>query len=197
MSAILSDADLDIIFRSARSYNGWLDRPVSDVTLQAVYDLLKYGPTSANCSPARFVFVKSEAEKARLRPHLLGSNVDKVMTAPVCVIVGMHTKFYDRIPELFPHMPEARDWFAPNPQAANDTMFRNASLQGAYLMIAARALGLDCGPMSGFDNAGVDADFFPEGDIKSNFLCSLGYGDPASIFDRSPRLSFADACTIV
>lgn len=197
MPSILSDADLDTIFRSARSYNGWLDKPVSDVTVEAVYDLLRYGPTSANCSPARFVFLTSEQAKARLKPHLLGSNVEKTMAAPVVTIVAWDVKFYDRIPELFPHAPDARSWFADDDAVAHATAFRNSSLQGAYLMIAARSVGLDCGPMSGFDNAGVDAAFFPDGALKSNFICALGYGDPATIFERSPRLSFDEACRVL
>lgn len=197
MSHILSDDALDTLFRKARSYSAWQDKPVSDTTLHALYDLLKYGPTSANCSPARFVFVKSPEAKARLRPHLIDSNVDKVMTAPVTAIVGMHTRFFDRVPELFPHNPGARDWFTGDADATETNMMRNATLQGAYLILAARALGLDCGPMSGFDNAGVDRAFFPDGVIRSNFLCCLGYGNADDLFPRLPRLSFDDACTLL
>ena len=197
VSRILPDVSLDIIFRDARSYNRWQDKPVSDVTLQAIYDLLRWGPTSANCSPARFTFLRSQQAKERIKPHLIGSNVDKVMTAPVTVIVGHDPKFYDRIPELFPHNPEAREWFSGDAAVAEATAFRNGTLQGAYLIVAARALGLDCGPMSGFDNAGVDREFFSDGQVKSNFLCALGYGSTELLFDRGPRLGFDDACTLL
>ncbi|MGF1606038.1 MAG: malonic semialdehyde reductase [Rhodothalassiaceae bacterium] len=197
MSTILSDHALDQLFRDARSFSEWQDKPVSNTLLQAIYDLAKMGPTSANCSPARFLFLTSPAAKQRLKPYLMAGNVDKVMTAPVTVIIAMDPKFYDRIPELFPHNPGARSWFADDAAAAEATMLRNATLQGAYLMLAARALGLDCGPMSGFDNAGVDQDFFPDGALKSNFLCCLGYGKRDSLFPRSPRLPFDDACQIL
>lgn len=197
MGNILPDAALDRLFREARSFNGWKGRPVADLTLQALYDLLKWGPTSANCSPARFLFLMSEDAKARLRPHLMPGNVEKVMTAPVTVVIAHDLAFYDRIPELFPHNPGAREWFSTDEQVAQTTAFRNGTLQGAYLIMAARALGLDCGPMSGFDNAGVDAEFFKGTRIRSNFLCALGYGDPASLFPRSPRLPFDEACSIL
>lgn len=197
MGSIISDAALDQIFREARSYNRWQDKPVSQVTLQAVYDLLKWGPTSANCSPARFVFLTVDDAKERLKPHLIESNVVKVMTAPAVAIIAYDTKFYDKIPQLFPHNPEAREWFAGDADKAQETAFRNSTLQGAYLIIAARALGLDCGPMSGFDNAGVDKEFFPDGQVKSNFLCCLGYGSTEQLFDRSPRLAFDEACDIL
>lgn len=197
MTDILSDRDLDLIFREARSYNRWQDKPVSDVTLQALYDLMRWGPTSANCSPARFVFLTSEAAKERIKPFLMEANVPKVMGAPVVAIVAHDGKFYDRIPELFPHNPGAREWFSDNEQLAHETAFRNGTLQGAYLIIAARALGLDCGPMSGFDNAGVDQEFFPDGQLKSNFLCAIGYGSEELLFPRSPRLAFDEACTVL
>lgn len=197
MSSILPDAALDQLFRHARSYNGWQDAPVQDVTLQALYELLKWGPTSANCSPARFLFVKSREAKEKLRPHLLPGNVEKVMTAPVTVIIGEDLRFYDRIPQLLPHNPAAREWFSTDEKVAETTAFRNAALQGAYLMLAARALGLDCGPMSGFDNQGVDAAFFAGTSRRSNFLCALGHGAPASVFPRSPRLAFDEACEIL
>jgi 3-hydroxypropanoate dehydrogenase len=193
---ILSDTALDVIFRNARTHNAWLDRPVDDDTLRALYDLLKWGPTSANASPARFVFLRSRQAKERLRPALSPGNVDKTMAAPVTVIVGHDLRFYEHLPRLFPHA-DARSWFAGNDELIRTTAFRNGSLQGAYLIVAARALGLDCGPMSGFDNARVDAEFFPDGTVKSNFLCNLGYGDPAKLFPRSPRLPFEEACQLL
>jgi 3-hydroxypropanoate dehydrogenase len=197
MTAPLADAALDQIFRTARSQNTWQAQPVSPALLQAVYELMKFGPTSANCSPARIVFVTSDEGKARLKPFLLPSNVDKVMSAPATAIIGHDLKFYDRIPQLFPHNPGAREWFSGNEALAAATAFRNGTLQGAYFMIAARALGLDCGPMSGFDQAGVDGEFFAGTDVKSNFICSVGYGDPAGVFPRSPRLAFDEACTVL
>jgi 3-hydroxypropanoate dehydrogenase len=197
MTAPLSDAALDQIFRTARSQNKWLAKPVSPALLQAVYELMKFGPTSANCSPARIVFVTSDEAKARLKPFLLPQNVDKVMSAPATAIIGHDMKFFDKIPQLFPHNPGAREWFSGNEALAAATAFRNGTLQGAYFMIAARALGLDCGPMSGFDPSGVDREFFAGTDVKSNFICSVGYGDPAGVFPRSPRLAFDEACTVV
>ncbi|GER05902.1 putative malonic semialdehyde reductase RutE [Iodidimonas muriae] len=197
MSSPLNPTALDTLFRKARSYNRWQDKLVSGETLQALYDLLKWGPTSANCSPARFVFLQSEAAKARLKPLVMGSNAIKVMTAPVVAIVAWDAEFYDKIPQLFPHNPEARDWFAHDADVAHQTAFRNSTLQGAYLMLAARALGLDCGPMSGFDNKAVDAEFFPDSQIKSNFLCAIGYGSTDELFPRSPRLAFDDACQVL
>lgn len=195
-NSILDDHSLDILFRAARTYNGWQDKDVSDVLLQAVYDLAKWGPTSANSCPARFVFVKSKAAKERLRPHLGAGNVDKTMAAPVTVIVGYDMKFYDQLPKLFPHT-DARSWFAGRDEVIRQTAFRNGSLQGAYLMLAARSLGLDCGPMSGFDQDGVNREFFAGTDVKANFLCNIGYGDPSSVFPRSPRLGFDEACQIL
>lgn len=194
---ILSDRSLDVIFRAARSQNRWLDKPVTEVTLRALYDLLRWGPTSANCSPGRFVFVTSADAREKLLGCVSQGNQEKVRTAPVTVIVAYDQQFYDLIPQLFPHNPGARDWFASDDAVAEETAFRNSTLQGAYLMIAARALGLDCGPMSGFDKAKLDETFFPDGRYKSNFLCALGYGDPAGVFPRSPRLSFAEACEIL
>ncbi len=187
---------LDQLFREARTHSAWQRRPVEAATLQALYELLKMGPTSANSSPARFVFVTSLEAKARLKPCLAPGNVDKTMAAPVTVIVGYDTEFYEQLPTLFPYA-DARAWFAGNPSLIQDTAFRNGSLQGAYLILAARAVGLDCGPMSGFDNAQVDAAFFPEGRVKSNFLVNLGYGDPKGLYPRAPRLGFAEACHIV
>lgn len=197
MSKALDAAGLDQIFRTARSYNGWQDADISDVTLDAIYQTAAFGPTSANCSPARFVFLKSDAAKARIKSLLIPDNVDKVMGASVVAIIGYDLEFYEKIPQLFPHNPGARDWFAGNDALIADTAMRNGTLQGAYLMIAARALGYDCGPMSGFDRAGVDKEFFPGTSVQSNFICSLGVGDPASIFDRSPRLVFDEACEIL
>ena len=196
MSNILSDAALDRIFRNARTHNHWQEREVSDVLLQAVFDLAKMGPTSANCSPMRVVFVKSPEAKARLKPALAEGNVEKTMAAPVTAIVGHDLEFYERLPQLFPHT-DARSWFVGKPELSRDTAFRNGSLQGAYLMIAARSLGLDCGPMSGFDNAAVDRAFFPDGQVKSNFLCNLGHGDPEKLHPRSPRLDFDQVCRVL
>ncbi len=194
---VLPDDGLDLIFREARTHNGWLDKPVSPALVQAVYDLAKWGPTSANCSPARFVFLTTQEAKERLKPFLLGSNVEKTMAAPVVTIIAHDLKFYERIPELFPHNPDAKSWFDSDEEKAHETAFRNGSLQGAYLIVAARALGLDCGPMSGFDNDGVDREFFPDGQFKSNFLCNLGYGDDSALYPRGPRLSFDDACRVL
>lgn len=193
---ILDDRALDVLFREAHTHSFWLDKEVTDVLLQAVYDLAKMGPTSANSSPAKFVFVKSKEAKERLKPHLSPGNADKTMAAPVTVIIANNLKFYDNLPHLFPQA-DARSWFAGKPAAIQETAFRNATLQGAYLIIAARALGLDCGPMSGFNKAGVTKEFFPEGDVEANFLCNIGYGDKAKLFPRNPRLTFAEACQIL
>jgi nitroreductase len=195
-SKILDDRSLDVLFRDARSHNTWQGHDVADVLIRAVYDLMKFGPTAANSCPARFVFVKSPEAKARLKPHLDQGNVNKVMTAPVTVIIGYDLKFYDQLPKLFPHT-DARSWFAGNDAKIQEAAFRNSSLQGAYLMMAARSLGLDCGPMGGFNADGVNAEFFPDGDVKANFICAIGHGDPSGIFGRSPRLSFEEACEIL
>jgi len=194
---MMSDQDLDMLFRDARSQNAWTSEPVSETLLRAVYDLAKMGPTSANCSPGRFVLLVSQASKERLKPHLSPNNVNKVMTAPVCVIFAHDTEFYENIPRLFPHNAAAKDWFKSNPAFAETTAFRNGTLQGAYFMLAARTLGLDCGPMSGFNNEGVDKEFFPDGKFKSNFICSIGHGDPKGLFPRNPRLTFEEACRIL
>jgi 3-hydroxypropanoate dehydrogenase len=194
---IVSDHGLDIIFRAARSHNKWQDKLVSETTLRAVYDLMRWGPTAANSAPARIVFVSSEKEKEKLVACVSAGNVEKVRTAPVTAIIAYDTKFYDLLPQLFPHNPDAGNWFKNDQEAAMRSAILNGSLQGAYLMIAARALGLDCGPMAGFDNAAVDKTFFPDGRVKSNFICALGYGDTAGLFDRNPRLSFEEACRIV
>ncbi len=196
MPEMLPDTALDALFRAARTHNAWTDKPVSDVLLEALYDLLRLGPTSANCSPGRFLFVKSPAAKEKLAPALSANNLAKTMAAPVTVIIGHDLDFAERLPRLFPHNPGAKDWFK-DPVMAQTTAFRNATLQGAYLIVAARSLGLDCGPMSGFDNAKVDAAFFPGGRVKSNFLCNLGYGDPKGVLARSPRLEFGEACQIL
>ncbi|HEC14457.1 MAG TPA: malonic semialdehyde reductase [Rhodospirillales bacterium] len=191
----LDDEALDALFRKARSYNGWRDETVSQDRLKAVWDLVKMGPTSANCSPARIVYVVSPKAKERLRPCLLKENVEKTLSAPVTAIVGYDLAFYDRLPDLFPHA-DARAWFLGNGPLIEATAFRNGSMQGAYFMLAARALGLDCGPISGFDNDRVDGEFFPDSKVKSNFLCNIGYGDPASLYARSPRMDFDEACKI-
>ena len=207
----LNDDGLDLLFRTARTHSNWLDRPVSDETLRALYDLMKWGPTSANSCPARIVFVRTPAGKARLRPALAPANVEKVMTAPVTAIVAFDLQFYGKLPRLFPHNPAMRDRFAAAPDLVEVTARRNSTLQGAYLMMAARSIGLDCGPLSGFDNAkvdeeffgaarpcdGCDQEFFPEGHVKSNFLCNLGYGDASRLHPRLPRLSFEEACTLL
>lgn len=194
---MISDKAFDILFREARSHNKWHDKAVSEVTLQALYDLMRWGPTSANCFPARIVFARSKDAIGRLVECLAPGNVEKVRTAPVTAIIGYDTLFYDLMPQLLPHNPEAREWFANDEEVAQSTAFRNSSLQGAYLMIAARALGLDCGPMSGFDNDAVDREFFPGGQVKSNFICALGQGDPTGLFPRSPRPDFDQVCSIV
>ena len=193
---MINDQALDIIFRDARTRNGWEERKVTRPLMQAVYDLTKWGPTSANCSPARFVFIASEEAKKRLEPHLGDGNKAKTMSAPCCVIIGHDMEFYEKLPELFPHT-DAKSWFAGNDDLIKTTAFRNGTLQGAYFMIAARALGLDCGPMSGFDNEGVDKEFFGGTSYKSNFLCNIGYGTDENLFPRSPRLDFDDACQVL
>jgi len=194
---ILDDRAFDVLFREARTYNDWKNTEVSDVLLRATYDLMKFGATSANSCPARFVFVKSPEAKERLKPHLDAGNQAKTMAAPVTAIIAYDMKFYDQLLKLFPHAPDARSWFAGNDEKIFDAAFRNGSLQGAYLMIAARALGLDCGPMSGFDKAGVKREFFADEDVEPNFLCNIGYGDPKNLFPRSPRLDFDEACEII
>jgi 3-hydroxypropanoate dehydrogenase len=201
---------LDVLFRKARTHNTWLPKPVPDELLRELYEVAKWGPTSANSSPARFVFLRSKAAKERLRPALAAGNVEKTMKAPVTVIIAYDLKFYDKLPKLFPANPAMRDIFANNPQLIEETAKRNSSLQGAYLIMTARALGLDCGPMSGFDNAKVDEEFFaagkceaceqeffPAGHVKSNFLCNIGYGDPSKLYPRSPRLDFSEACNLM
>jgi 3-hydroxypropanoate dehydrogenase len=194
---MVNDHGLDLIFREARTQNAWTAEPVSDAIIRAVYDLAKMPPTSANAGPARILILTSDAAKERLKPHLLPNNV-KVLTAPLCVIFAYDLDFHEKLPQLFPHGGEQyKGYFASNAELAFDTAFRNSTLQGAYFMLAARALGLDCGPISGFNNAGVDKEFFPTGRIKSNFICAMGHGDPKGVWPRNPRLSFEEACKIL
>jgi 3-hydroxypropanoate dehydrogenase len=211
MRNALPDEALDQLFRQGRTYTSWLEKPVTDDTLRQLYDLMKWGPTSANGSPGRFVFLRSPEAKERLRPTLSPGNVKKTMAAPVTVIIAYDLLFYQKLPKLFPHNTTMREMFAQNPQLVEVTAKRNSSLQGAYMMLAARALGLDCGPMSGFDNArldeeffgagrqseGCEQEFFPAGHVKSNFLCNLGYGDDSKLYPRAPRLEFNEACTLL
>jgi 3-hydroxypropanoate dehydrogenase len=193
----LDDAALDTLFGKARTQNGWLPTPVSDAELRAIYDVMKWGPTSANCCPARLLFLRTPEAKARLLPALSPGNVDKTKAAPVTAIIGYDTRFYELMVKLFPHRPDMADNFKNNPTLAQITAFRNGTLQGAYFMLAARAVGLDIGGMSGFDNAKVDAEFFPDGRVKSNFLCNVGHGDPSKVLPRLPRLDFEEACTLL
>jgi len=192
----LDERALGRLFLEARTHNAWTDRPVSDEKLRELYDLLKFAPTSANASPARFVFVRTPEGKAKLKSALSAGNIEKTMTAPVTVIVAHDLHFYDKLPELFPHAPDAKNWFTGSYSFAEQTAFRNGSMQGAYLILAARAVGLDAGPMSGFDNAKVDEAFLAGTNWKSNFLVNLGHGDPAGLFPRSPRLSFEEAARL-
>jgi 3-hydroxypropanoate dehydrogenase len=197
MSNAANDDGLDLLFRKARTHNGWIDKPVDDALLRQAYDLAKMGPTSANMCPMRIVFVKSKAAKEKLKPCLDAGNLDKTMAAPVTAVFGMDVHFFEALPKLFPHA-DARAWFKDLPENVLEYIaLRNSSLQGAYFMLAARSLGLDCGPMSGFNNQKVDAAFFAGTTVKSNFLCNLGHGDPAKLFPRSPRLSFEEACGIL
>jgi 3-hydroxypropanoate dehydrogenase len=195
----LDDAALDLIFRKARTQNGWQDKPVTDAQLRELYELMKWGPTTMNTSPARIWFLRSKEAKQRLKPSLSPGNLDKTMVAPVTAIIAFDTHFYELLPKLFPHNQNARGAFAGEEKKAmaETAAIRNGSLQGAYFIIGARALGLECGPMSGFDNAKVDAEFFAGTSLKSNFLCNLGYGDPAKVMQRSPRLSFDEACKLL
>jgi 3-hydroxypropanoate dehydrogenase len=193
---VLDGKALDLIFRVARTHNAWRDKPVPDALLRQAYDLAKMAPTSANCSPARIVFVRSRAAKEKLGPALSPGNLDKTMAAPATAIFGYDAEFHEKLPRLYPQA-DARSWFAGKPALIETTAFRNATLQAAYFILAARAVGLDCGPMSGFDNAMVDAAFFPGGKIKSNFICNLGFGDPAGVRPRNPRFAFEEVCAIV
>ncbi|NMG55736.1 malonic semialdehyde reductase [Aromatoleum aromaticum] len=211
MSSPLNEEGRKLLFSEARTHNAWLDKPVSDATLRELYELMKWGPTSVNCCPARILFLRTSEAKARLLPALASGNVEKTRSAPVTAIIGYDGRFYDRLPKLFPHT-DARAWFVDTPELAEVTARRNSSLQGAYFIIAARAVGLDCGPMSGFDQAKVDHEFFPatrgagsdfeqeyfpDSHVKTNFLCNLGYGDPAKLHPRGPRLDFDEACQLL
>jgi len=185
------------ILTQGRSHNEWLKKDVTDNLLHQLYDIMKWGPTSANCSPARIVFIKTTEAKKRLIEHVIESNAEKTLSAPVTAIIAYDKKFYDHIPKLFPHNPDAKDWFSGSEEFAEKTAFRNSSLQGAYFIIAARLLGLDCGPMSGFDNEGLDKEFFSDTSFKSNFICNIGYGDESKLFKRSPRFDFDQICKIL
>lgn len=195
----LDNTAKQLLFTQARSQNGWMSKSVSDEQLRALYDLMKWGPTSVNSCPARVLFLRTKQSKERLASALNPGNVEKTMTAPVTALIGYETEFYKQLPRLFPHNPAIADLFSGEAKRefAEVTAFRNGSIQGAYLIVAARAVGLDCGPMSGFDNAKVDVEFFAGTSIKSNFLCNLGYGDPEKVFSRSPRLPFEDACKVL
>ncbi|MDH5785185.1 MAG: malonic semialdehyde reductase [Chromatiales bacterium] len=191
----LSDTAVTQLFTEARSYNRWLESEVSDELLKRLYELMKWGPTAANSCPARIIFVKSEEAKQRLIPCLAEGNVEKAMSAPVVAIIGMDMEFYEQLPKLFPHT-DARSWFVGKPEKIAENAIRNSSLQGGYFVIAARSLGLDCGPMSGFDYPALEAEFFPDGKIKANFICGIGYGSEEQLYPRGPRLTFDEACRI-
>ncbi len=193
----VTDDCLDILFRNARSHSFWLDMAVGDAKLHELYGIMRWGPTSANTCPARILFLRTREAKERLRPCLDPGNVEKSMTAPVVAVIGMDMEFYSQLGKLFPHNQDAPTWFAGKPDKIRETAFRNGTLQGAYFLIAARAIGLDCGPMSGFDSRKLDAEFFPDGKVKSNFLCAIGYADHDRLFPRNPRLSFDEACRLL
>lgn len=195
-SAVLTDQALDTIFRAARTANAWQDRPVSAELLHQIHDLMKFGPTSANSCPLRMLFLQSSAAKARLKPFLMESNIDKTMTAPVVAVLAMDMRFHEHLPFLFPHT-DAKSWFEGNDDLIAQTAFRNSSLQAGYFIVAARALGLDCGPMSGFDADGVNKEFFPDGRFKVNFICNIGYGDHTKTFARSPRFGFEQIAKVI
>ena len=194
---MLTENQLALLFSNARTHNEWLDKPVTDEQLHGIYEAMKWGPTSANSSPARIVFVKSKEQKEKLVACMSPGNAEKTRKAPVTAIVGMDLAFYEQLIKLFPHAPDARSWFEGNDAVVESTAFRNSSLQGAYMMLAARALGLDCGPMSGFDAEKINTEFFADTKVRVNFVCNLGYGDAEKLFPRSPRLSFDEACKIV
>ncbi len=196
---MIDDRALDVLFRKARTQNGFQDQPVTEEQLRALHEIMKWGPTTANSQPMRVVYVRSEEAKEKLRPALSAGNLDKTMKAPITTIIAYDTRFYEHLPRMFPHNQDAINWFKGEAKKAHaeTSAFRNGTLQGGYFIIAARAVGLDCGPMSGFDNAKVDAAFFPDGRFKSNFLCNLGKGDPSKVFARSPRLSFDEMCKIL
>ncbi len=196
---MIDDKALDALFRNARTANGFTGTPVTDAQLRQLVDLMKMGPTSSNSQPARFVFLRSAQAKERLRPALSTGNLEKTLNAPVCAIIAFDTLFHEHLPRMFPHNQAAKSWFdGDEKKAARETAaFRNGTLQGGYFIFAARAIGLDCGPMSGFDNAKVDAEFFPDGRFRSNFLCNLGVGDPSKVFARSPRFEFDEICQVL
>lgn len=194
---MLNEDALKTLFLDARTHNGWRDKPVSDEQLRQIYDLMKWGPTSANCSPARIVFVKSPEAKEKLLACMSAGNIEKTRTAPVTAIIGMDMEFYEQMPKLFPHNPGARSWFAGNQASIEVNAMRNSSLQGGYFIMAARAVGLDCAPMSGFDADKMNQAFFAGTQVRANFVCSLGYGDVARLHARGPRLSFEEACSII
>ncbi len=196
---MIDDAALDALFRDARTANAFRDTPVTDAQLRQLFDLMKMAPTSSNSQPARFVFLRSAQARERLRPALSAGNLEKTMSAPVTAIIAYDTQFHEHLPRLFPHNQAAKSWFDGDAKKAGreTAAFRNGTLQGAYFILAARAIGLDCGPMSGFDNAIVDAEFFPDGRFRSNFLCNLGVGDPSKVFARSPRFAFDDVCQVL
>ena len=185
------------IFYNARTYSDWQAKDIPNTILKNLYDLMKWGPTSANCSPARLIFIKSPKAKARLKPFVIESNLKKTMSAPVTAIIAFDIEFYKYLPKLFPHDLDAQNWFNYSKEVAETNAFRNSSIQGGYFIIASRMLGLDCGPMSGFDQTGVDKEFFPNSNIKSNFLCNIGYGDSKNLFKRSPRFDFDEICEIL
>lgn len=193
---MITKQDLDILFFNARSQNGWLDKNISDEQIQEIYNILKFAPTAANCSPLRITFIKSNDAKTRLKPHLDEGNIIKSMTAPAVAIFGYDMEFYEKLPKLFPHT-DAKSWFAGKPDKIITSATTNSTLQAAYFIIAARSIGLDCGPMGGFNNQTLDNEFFPDGKIKSTFLCGIGYGDSSKVFTRSPRLDFNEACNII
>lgn len=194
---IADDEALDLIWRNARTFSAWQEKDVDDALLQRVYDLCKWGPTSQNCLPLRIVFVKSKEAKERLKPCLAAGNVDKTMSAPATAIIGYDMEFYENLPKLWPANPRAKEGLENNSVMATETAFRNGSLQGGYFILAARSLGLDCGPMSGFNNVKLDEEFFAGTKIKSNFLCNLGYGDKSKLYPRGPRLEFAETCSVL
>ena len=194
----LNSAGLNLLFREARTPDEWLDRAVTDDTLRILYDLVKLGPTSSNCSPARILFVRTAEAKARLKPAINPANVEKTMTAPVTAIIGYDLRFYEFMPRLYPkHAARTRERCTNSPEYAVATAFRNSSVQGGYFILAARSLGLDCAPVSGFNNSKVDEEFFRAGTVKSNFICNLGYGDRSGLEPRKPRLAFDEACTLL
>lgn len=195
--AALSDQALDVLLREARSHNGWQDRPVTSTQLQAIYDMAKMGPTSANCCPARYVFLTTSEARERIKPFLFGANVEKTMSAPAAVIMAHDLEFPETVPDLYPAVPEAKDWFTGSAEATRTHALRNGTLQHAYFMLAARALGLDCGPMGGIDYDGIDKEFFSGTSWRTNFVLALGYGDDAKLYERGPRPSFDDVCRMV